>query len=89
MYSRKTTIQNKTGLHARPAADFVAAAAKYKSKILIKRAGSEEESNAKSIIMLLALGLACDTDVEIIAQGEDETEAVNALAALIESKFNE
>jgi phosphocarrier protein len=89
MYLRKTTIQNRSGLHARPAADFVAMATKYKSKINIKKAGSDEDRNAKSIIMLLSLGLTCGTEVEIIATGEDETEAVNALVALIESRFNE
>ena len=35
MYSRKVTIQNRTGLHARPASDFIACASKFKSKITI------------------------------------------------------
>ena len=89
MYSRKVTIQNRTGLHARPASDFIACASKFKSKITIKRVGEEDDSNAKSIVMLLSLGLGQGTEVEITAKGEDEVEAVDALVALIETKFGE
>lgn len=89
MYSRKVTIQNKTGLHARPASEFIGCAGKFKSKITIKRNDDEEEANAKSIVMLLSLGLSQGTEVEIIAKGEDETEAVDALVALIEGRFGE
>jgi phosphocarrier protein len=87
MYSKKTVVQNKTGLHARPASDFVAAAKNYKSKLTIKT--SEEEANAKSIILLLSLGVSAGTEVEICADGEDEVEAVEALVSLIDSKFGE
>ena len=87
MYSKKTVVQNKTGLHARPASDFVAAAKNYKSKLTIKT--SEEEANAKSIILLLSLGASAGTEVEICADGEDEVEAVEALVSLIDSKFGE
>ena len=89
MYSRKVTIQNRTGLHARPASDFIACASKFKSKITIKRVGEEDDANAKSIVMLLSLALAQGTEVEITAKGEDEVEAVDALVALIETKFGE
>ncbi len=89
MYSRKVTILNKTGLHARPASEFIALAGKYKSKITIKRMDDEEEANAKSIVMLLSLALSQGTEVELTAKGEDETEAIDALAALIESRFGE
>ena len=88
-YSRKVTIQNRTGLHARPASDFIACASKFKSKITIKRVGEEDDANAKSIVMLLSLGLGQGTEVEITAKGEDEVEAVDALVALIETKFGE
>lgn len=89
MYSRKVTIQNRTGLHARPASDFIACASKFKSKITIKRVGEEDDANAKSIVMLLSLGLGQGTEVEITAKGEDEVEAVDSLVALIETKFGE
>ena len=89
MYSRTVTVLNRTGLHARPASDFIGCAGKFKSKITIKRVGDEDEANAKSIVMLLSLGLAQGTEIELTARGEDETEAVDTLVALIESKFGE
>lgn len=89
MYKKTTTIINDTGLHARPASDFVKAAGKFSSKITIKRAGDDSEANAKSIVFLLSLGLGKGTEVEIAATGDDEQEAVDALVALIESGFGE
>ena len=89
MYSKKVTIQNRTGLHARPASDFIDCASKFKSKIVIKKISDDEEANAKSIVMLLSLALGQGEEVEISAKGEDEVEAVDALVALINSKFGE
>lgn len=90
MVKRTAVITNKTGLHARPASDFVQAASKFNSSITIRRVDEEdEEANAKSIIFLLSLGLCQDEMVEIIARGEDEEEAVDSLIALIESGFGE
>ncbi|MEG1391099.1 MAG: HPr family phosphocarrier protein, partial [Angelakisella sp.] len=80
---------NSTGLHARPASDFIGCASKFKSKIVIKKISDEEEANAKSIVMLLSLALGQGEEVEITAKGEDEVEAVDALVALINSKFGE
>ena len=89
MYVKKTQIINRTGLHARPASDFVKAAKQYSSKIMIKRAEDETGANAKSIVLLLSLGLTKGTQVEISAQGEDEQAAVEALVALLEEGFGE
>lgn len=89
MVNKQTTIINKTGLHARPASDFVAAATKFKSKITIRRIDSDKEANVKSIIFLLSLGLTQGTKVEVAASGDDEVEAVDKLVALIESGFGE
>ncbi|MDF1494535.1 HPr family phosphocarrier protein [Caproiciproducens sp. CPB-2] len=89
MYYKKITIQNKTGLHARPASQFINCASKFKSEIVIKKLSDKKEANAKSIVMLLSLSLAQGEKVEIHAEGEDETEAVEALVALINSKFGE
>ena len=89
MYSKKTTIQNRTGLHARPASDFISLASKFKSKIVIRKIEEDEEANAKSIVMLLSLGLGMGDEVEIYAKGEDEVGAVDSLVALIDSKFGE
>ena len=90
MVKKSIFVKNKTGLHARPASDFVHAASKFSSKIKIRRAGEEdEEVDAKSIIFLLSLGLCQGEEVEIIAKGDDEQEAVDALIALIDSGFGE
>ena len=91
MYRKKVTILNKTGLHARPASEFISMASKFKSRITIKKVGGDEEdeANAKSIVMVLSLALAQGTEVEITAKGEDEAEAVDALVELVNSKFGE
>jgi phosphocarrier protein len=90
MVKRTTVIKNKTGLHARPASDFVQAASKFKSNISICRVGEEDdEVNAKSIIFLLSLGLCQGDEAVVSASGEDEQEAVDYLVELIESGFGE
>ncbi len=91
MYSKVTKVINKSGLHARPASDFVSAAKGYESKITIRKtAESEDEAvNAKSIVMLLSLGVCKDEEVELCAKGDDEQQAVDALCALIETGFGE
>ena len=90
MYKRQTTIVNPTGLHARPASDFVSTAKKFSSKISITDLNaSNQPVNAKSILILLSLGLGQGTAIEIAADGTDETEAVDSLVALIETGFGE
>lgn len=89
MYKKTTTILNKSGLHARPASDFVKEAGKFSSKITIKRLDEDEEANAKSIVFLLSLGIGQGIEVEISAKGDDEQQAVDSLVALIESGFGE
>ncbi len=89
MYAKKTAIMNKTGLHARPAAEFVAAAGKFKSRITLKRMDNNKEANVKSIVFVLSLGLAKGTEVEIAAIGEDEVEAVDTLVNLLETGLSD
>ncbi len=89
MYVKNTKIVNRSGLHARPASDFVTCARKFQSKIRIKRAGEDNEVDAKSIVMLLSLGLSLGEEVVIGAQGEDEVGAVDALIRLVDSAFGE
>lgn len=86
MYTRDTVIQNQTGMHARPASLFIENAKKFDSKITIENLDDEQGGavNAKSIMMLLTLGLSCGSKVRISATGSDETEAVNTLVELIE-----
>jgi phosphocarrier protein len=86
MYSRQTVIQNATGLHARPAHEFVAAASKYHSKISIRNLTlNNGEANVKSIVKLMILSLNKGSTIEITANGDDEKEAVDALISLVGS----
>ena len=81
------TIENKTGIHARPASVFVQTAAKFKSKVQVQAKG--KTADGKSILMLRSLGLSKGTEITISADGPDEAEAVAALKELIETKFGE
>ena len=83
MYSKEITVVNATGLHARPASDFVTLAGKFKSSIYIQRSGEDRKYNGKSMVMLMTLGLAQGESATLYAEGADEKEAVDALAALV------
>ena len=85
--SAKTTIENKTGIHARPASVFVQTAGKFKSKVQIKAKG--KSADAKSILMIMSMGLTKGTEIELVAEGPDEAEAVAALKELVDNKFGE
>ena len=80
-------IENKTGIHARQASVFVQTAAKFKSKVQIKAKGKAVD--AKSILMIMSMGLVKGTEITIAADGEDEAAAVKALKDLVVSKFGE
>jgi phosphocarrier protein HPr len=87
MAERTVTIVNKNGLHARPAAEIVKAAAKFTSDIVILR--DDLEVNGKSIMGVLMLAAECGSSITLRASGPDEAAAVDALAALISTKFGE
>ena len=89
MYSKIVEVKNPTGLHARPAAMFIAEAKKYASAITLHRVGEESTINAKSMVKLLTLGICQGQQIEICAEGTDEQDAVDALIALIEEGFDE
>ena len=59
MVEKQIPIQNETGLHARPATEFVQLAGKFQSKIDLQRVGEDDWYNAKSIIMLMTLWSIC------------------------------
>lgn len=88
MVTKQVEFINKTGLHARPASDFVMLAKKYESKITICKEGGEPV-NAKSVVRLLAEGIGQGTKAELAAEGVDEAEAIEALATLVASGFGE
>lgn len=87
MVSREVTILNKTGLHARPASKFVQVANDFESEIFIEKGSAKV--NAKSIMGVMTLGASMGTTVTLVAEGEDENKAIDALIELIESKFGE
>ena len=84
------TVEHSVGLHARPAAQFVQTANGYQSEITVKNQTSGTDPvNAKSILSVLTLGVHKDYEIEIVAEGEDELEAIAALKVLIEANFGE
>ncbi len=91
MYSKQTVLKNISGLHARPASEFVALAKTFESKVTVKRLDDADalETNAKSIIKILAQGISVNTPIEICADGPDEQTAVDKLIELVDSKFGE
>ncbi len=81
------SIKNASGLHARPAGMFVKKAAEFKSSVDVVAKG--KTVNAKSIMGIMSLGLAQGDELTIVANGEDQEAAVNALVELVESGFGE
>lgn len=87
MYVKDVLVQNQVGLHARPATFFIQKANEYKSSIWVEK--EERRVNAKSLLGVLSLGIVGGTNISIIADGNDEAEAVDGLVALVESGFAE
>lgn len=81
------TIVNDTGLHARPAAQFVQRAQRFKADISVKK--EEMCVNGKSMIGILTLGANKGSQIKIIANGEDEVEAAKQLAEFVNSGLEE
>lgn len=87
MIRRNITIINKLGLHARATAKLVATASDYQSTVRI--CGKGREVDAKNIMQVMMLAASKGTEVELIADGEDEQQAIDALAELINDYFGE
>jgi phosphocarrier protein HPr len=81
------TIVNKLGLHARPAAEIVKNASRFKSHITLVR--DDLEVNGKSIMGVMMLAAEFGATVVVRAEGEDADAALDALAALVAAKFGE
>jgi phosphocarrier protein len=80
-------IKNKLGLHARAAAKLVHVAARFRCDIKIRK--GDEEVDGKSILGILLLAAGRGTMITIKANGDDEGDAVHAIEALINAKFDE
>ena len=87
MIERSVQIMNRNGLHARPAAEVVKTAAKFKSEITMIR--DDLEVNGKSIMGVMMLAAEFGATLTIRADGPDAQQAVDAIAELISKKFGE
>lgn len=85
MTSREIVINNGVGLYARPATFFIQKANEFKSTIFIEK--GSRRVNAKSLLGVLSLGIVKGTAVTVIADGEDELEAIEALEELVSENF--
>jgi phosphocarrier protein len=81
---KELTILNKLGLHARPAAEFVRCARKYKATVIIRKDG--EEYSAESILDVLSANLECGARMIVVAEGGGDAEkALEELEGLLEA----
>jgi phosphocarrier protein len=87
MPEREAKIVNKLGIHARPAAEIVKAAGKFKSNITIVR--DDLEVNAKSIMGVMMLAAECGATITLRATGDDAEAALDAIGTVISNKFGE
>ncbi|MDR2793358.1 MAG: HPr family phosphocarrier protein [Treponema sp.] len=87
MIEQIITVTNRAGIHARPSAMIVSLTKNFKSNIYFEK--DDDRINAKSIMGLLTLGAAYGATLKIIADGEDEAQALEKIVQLVESKFLE
>ena len=87
MTEKKITVINRAGIHARPSAILVQTTKNFNSNIYLEK--NNDRINAKSIMGIITLGAAFGTELTIIAEGDDEEAAVEAVVKLFESKFEE
>jgi phosphocarrier protein HPr len=87
MIERELTIINRLGMHARAAAKFVSLASQFDSEIELEKGA--RRVNGKSIMGVMMLAASRGSTVRLLIEGDDEQDAMGALAALIESRFGE
>lgn len=85
MYTKEIIINNKTGLHARPASELAEFCNRYKSEIIITTNTDEEEIYAKSIVSILSGGVYSGTKILLKVEGCDEDSAGPEIAHLLEN----
>ena len=81
MVEKRLMVQLKSGLQARPAAQFVQEASRFNSEIFIEKEG--KKVNAKSIMGLMSLAIGTGTEIILTAQGKDAEEAVEVLSTFV------
>jgi phosphocarrier protein len=87
LISREVRISNRLGLHARAAAKLVGVASGYGADVVLEKQG--QRVNGKSIMGVMMLAASQGTALQLSVDGDDETEALEALVALIDDKFGE
>lgn len=87
MINRKVTVKNPTGLHLRPAGILCKEAMKYQSLITFSFDGGT--ANAKSVLSVLGACVKCGDEIELVCEGADENEALEALVNAIENGLGE
>jgi phosphocarrier protein len=86
MVRKKVTVKNESGLHARPASVLVQVASSFESEFTINMYGFNV--NGKSILGVMTLAAEFGSEMELIFEGPDEKEALDAVVDLFETKFN-
>jgi phosphocarrier protein len=90
MIEKTVIVTHKVGLHARPASLFVQTANKFAAVINVQNLSTESDCvDAKSIIMVLSLGVLQNHELSIKADGPDAENAVQALYQLVHNNFGE
>jgi phosphocarrier protein HPr len=87
MISRSLTIINRLGLHARAATRLVNCASEFDARIIIRK--GTRSINGKSIMGVLTLAASPGTELVVEASGDDEEQAIEAIARLILNRFGE
>ena len=85
--TRELIVQNKMGIHARPAAMVVRITNKFKADVMVEK--DDEQVNGKSIMGLMMLAAAKGSKVKFIASGDDAAAMLSELEALFARKFDE
>lgn len=83
MVKRNITVVNPSGLHLRPAGQLCQTAMKFKSKVQLLY--KEKQINAKSVLNVMASGIKCGSEIEVVCEGDDEETALEAVCELIET----
>ncbi len=87
MITKKLTVLNKLGIHARPAAQFVRAASRFQSDVEVEK--DDEKVDGKSIMGLMMLAVGCGAVISVTVSGPDEADCMATLEELIAGKFGE
>lgn len=87
MVSRTVTVVNPSGLHLRPAGVLSQTAMRFQSESILE--SGDKRIIAKSVLNVMAAGIKCGAQINVVCNGPDEQEALEALTKAIESGLGE